>query len=59
MIEIWLFQVMKVVSNSNDHVMALGSQFSVKADSHLVSMQNDNGTYHTQAINIQNKPRKS
>ena len=51
-------QVMKVINNSNDHVMALGANFSVDADSHLVCIQNEDGNYQTQAINIQNKPRK-
>lgn len=50
--------IMKVVSNSNEHVMALGASFSLQADSHLVCIQNDDGNYQTQAINIQNKPRK-
>ena len=49
---------MKVVSNSNEHVMAVGACFSTDADSHLVCIQNDDGNYQTQAINIQNKPRK-
>ena len=49
---------MKVVSNSNEHVMAMGASFSLLADSHLVCIQNDDGNYQTQAINIQNKPRK-
>ncbi len=49
---------MKVVTNSNEHVMALGANFSMDADSHLVCIQNDDGNYQTQAINIQNKPRK-
>lgn len=52
------FQLMKVVSNSNEHVMAMGASFSLQADSHLVCIQNDDGNYQTQAINIQNKPRK-
>ncbi len=38
--------------------MALGANFSMEADSHLVCIQNDDGNYQTQAINIQNKPRK-
>ncbi len=50
---------MKVLNNSNDHVMALGSNFSMEADSHLVCIQKEDGNYMTQAINIQNKPRKS
>lgn len=51
-------QLMKVVENSNEHVMAIGACFSTEADSHLVCIQNDDGNYQTQAINIQNKPRK-
>ncbi|XP_076462589.1 uncharacterized protein LOC143294953 isoform X2 [Babylonia areolata] len=50
--------VMKVVSSSNEHVMALGASFSLEADSHLVCIQNEDGNYQTQAINIQNKPRQ-
>ena len=53
-----MFQLMKVVNNSNEHVMAIGATFSMEADSHLVCIQNDDGNYQTQAINIQNKPRK-
>lgn len=49
---------MKVVSGSNEHVMALGASFSMEADSHLVCIQNEEGNYQTQAINIQNKPRQ-
>ena len=37
--------------------MAMGANFSLKADSHLVCMQSEQG-YKTQAINIQNQPRK-
>lgn len=51
-------QVMKVVRNSNEHVMALGSSFSSVADSHLVCIQSEDGNYQTQAINIQNKQRQ-
>ncbi|XP_071117294.1 zinc finger FYVE domain-containing protein 16-like isoform X1 [Haliotis cracherodii] len=51
-------ELMKMVNSSNEHVMALGSSFSADADSHLVCIQNDEGNYQTQAINIQNKPRK-
>ena len=49
---------MKVLDNSNDNVMALGANFNISADSHLVCIQNDDGNYQTQAINIQDKPRK-
>ncbi|XP_041359880.1 zinc finger FYVE domain-containing protein 16-like isoform X2 [Gigantopelta aegis] len=51
-------ELMKMVNGSNEHVMALGASFSPDADSHLVCIQNDEGNYQTQAINIQNKPRK-
>ena len=37
--------------------MALGANFSLQADSHLVCIQSEQG-YNTQAINIQNQPRK-
>lgn len=54
-------QVIKGLNNSNDHVLAFASNFSIQADSHLVCMQSNSdveSTYQTQAINIQNKPRK-
>lgn len=51
-------EVMKVVNDSNEHVMAMGAGFSTEADSHLVCLQNEEGNYQTQAINIQNKPRQ-
>jgi len=49
---------MKVLNNSDDHVVAFGASFSTAADSHLVCLQNDDGQYQTQAINIQNRPRR-
>ncbi|KAG1662248.1 Zinc finger FYVE domain-containing protein 9 [Nymphon striatum] len=51
-------EVMKVLSNSNEHVLALSCNFNTEADSHLVCIQNEEGHYETQAINIQNKARK-
>lgn len=55
---LWLnLQLMKVLNNSDDHVVAFGAVFSTAADSHLVCLQNDDGQYQTQAINIQNRPR--
>ncbi|PNF19407.1 Zinc finger FYVE domain-containing protein 9 [Cryptotermes secundus] len=52
-------QVTRALNNSNDHVLALASNFSFSADSHLVCIQsNRDESYHTQAINIHNKPRK-
>jgi len=50
--------MMKVLNNSDDHVVAFGASFSMLADSHLVCLQNDDGQYQTQAINIQNRPRR-
>lgn len=49
---------MKVLNSANDHVLALGADFCVLADSHLVCIQSEDGNYQTQAINIQNKPCK-
>lgn len=50
-------QVVKILNATDEHVMALGANFSLQADSHLVCMQNEQG-YKTQAINIQNQARK-
>ncbi|KAG0722476.1 Zinc finger FYVE domain-containing protein 9 [Chionoecetes opilio] len=52
-------QVTKALSNSNDHVLALGANFSPQADSHLVTIENDDGHYSTQAINIHSRPRRA
>ena len=61
-------QIQRALQNSNDPVLALGSNFSSNADSHLVAVQRDedtpsrnpmnNSDYETQAINIANKSRK-
>jgi len=61
-------QIQRALQNSNDPVLALGSNFSSSADSHLVAVQRDedtpsrnpmnNSDYETQAINIANKSRK-
>ena len=68
---------MKALNTSNETVLALGANFSLSADSHLVAMQvekdtilalsysfylhpahqGEDGSYQTQAINIQNKER--
>lgn len=50
-------EVVKILNATDEHVMALGANFSLEADSHLVCMQNEQG-YKTQAINIQNQARK-
>lgn len=53
---------MKSINNSSDHILAFAGNFSSKADSHLVCIQdvhsNSENSYSTHAINIQNKPRK-
>ena len=52
-------KVHKVLQNSNEHVLAFGANFSLRADSHLVCMQNDvDGQYQTQSINIEGAARK-
>lgn len=54
-------EVVRALNNSNDSVLAFGANLSLAADSHLVCMQStedENTSYHTQAINIHNKPRK-
>lgn len=45
--------VQKVLNNSNEHVLAFGANLNLKADSHLVCMQNQDGQYQTQAIHIE------
>ncbi|KAM6230934.1 zinc finger FYVE domain-containing protein 16 isoform 2-T3 [Porphyrio hochstetteri] len=51
-------EVMKVVNSSNEHVISIGASFNTKADSHLVCVQNKQGTYDTQAISATGHPRK-
>ena len=47
--------MLKALNTSNETVLALGANFSVSADSHLVTIQQEDGSYQTQAINICNK----
>ena len=49
--------MLKALNTSNETVLALGATFSVSADSHLVTIQQEDGAYQTQAINICNKVR--
>lgn len=51
-------KVVKALNSGIDHVLALAASFSAEADSHLVCIQNDDGNYQTQAINIKDKPRR-
>lgn len=57
-------QVIRAINFSSDHILAMGGNFSKKADGHLVCIQNTESgdsemySYSTQAINIQGQPRK-
>uniref|UniRef100_A0A8C5D696 Zinc finger FYVE domain-containing protein 9-like n=1 Tax=Gouania willdenowi TaxID=441366 RepID=A0A8C5D696_GOUWI len=51
-------ELMKSLSKSNEHVLAVGACFNETADSHLICVQADDGQYQTQAISIHNQPRK-
>ncbi|XP_048581610.1 zinc finger FYVE domain-containing protein 9 [Nematostella vectensis] len=50
-------EIVKALNAAEEHMFALGANFSKEADSHLVCIQ-DGEMYKTQAINIQNKARK-
>ncbi|XP_072372269.1 zinc finger FYVE domain-containing protein 16 isoform X2 [Scyliorhinus torazame] len=51
-------EIMKVVTSSNEHVITMGTCFSLDADSHLVCIQNDDKNYQTQANTIAGKSRE-
>ncbi|XP_047443867.1 zinc finger FYVE domain-containing protein 9 [Mugil cephalus] len=51
-------ELMKALTKSNEHVLAIGACFNETADSHLICVQADDGQYQTQAISIHNQPRK-
>ncbi|XP_029988672.1 zinc finger FYVE domain-containing protein 9 isoform X2 [Sphaeramia orbicularis] len=51
-------ELMKALTKSNEHVLAIGACFNETADSHLICVQGDDGQYQTQAISIHNQPRK-
>lgn len=55
-------KVCKVLSTSNEHVLAFGGNFSLKADSHLACVQHDsedvNRQYQTQVISYDGSPQK-
>ncbi|XP_064413195.1 zinc finger FYVE domain-containing protein 16 isoform X2 [Latimeria chalumnae] len=50
--------IMKLINSSNEHVISMGASFSSEVDSHLVCVQNDEGTYQTQACSVTGKTRK-
>ncbi|XP_072923516.1 zinc finger FYVE domain-containing protein 16 isoform X2 [Hemitrygon akajei] len=51
-------EVMKVVTSSNEHVVAMATSFSSDADSHLVCIQNEDKNYQTHANTVAGKTRK-
>lgn len=55
-------KVCKVLSISNEHVLAFGGNFSLKADSHFVCVQNEDGDvhsrYHNKLIHFPDSPKK-
>uniref|UniRef100_A0A3P9HWI4 Zinc finger, FYVE domain containing 9b n=1 Tax=Oryzias latipes TaxID=8090 RepID=A0A3P9HWI4_ORYLA len=51
-------ELLKAISKSNEHVLALGACFNETADSHLICVQTEDRQYQTQAISIHNQPRK-
>uniref|UniRef100_A0AAR2LM19 FYVE-type domain-containing protein n=1 Tax=Pygocentrus nattereri TaxID=42514 RepID=A0AAR2LM19_PYGNA len=51
-------EMLKVMNSSNEHVISVGACFSTEADSHLVCIQNEDGSYQTQANSIQGKARR-
>ncbi|KAK7888909.1 hypothetical protein WMY93_024469 [Mugilogobius chulae] len=51
-------EMMRALTKSNEHVLAIGACLNEGADSHLICVQGDDGQYQTQAISIHNQPRK-
>ncbi|KAM8961415.1 zinc finger FYVE domain-containing protein 16 [Pelodytes ibericus] len=51
-------EILKVIHASNEHVISIGSSFSLEADSHLVCVQNSDGVYQTQANSAAGKTRQ-
>ncbi|XP_001920918.3 zinc finger FYVE domain-containing protein 16 isoform X2 [Danio rerio] len=51
-------EMLKVVNSSNEHVISFGACFSTEADSHLVCIQNEDGSYQTSANSIPGKTRR-
>lgn len=48
---------MKVVGASQECVVAFGASFSTQADSHIVCMQNPDGSYASRTMNIRDQQR--
>ncbi|KAL2087678.1 hypothetical protein ACEWY4_016506 [Coilia grayii] len=51
-------EMLKVVNSSNEHVISVGACFSTEADSHLVCVQNEEGSYQTKANSMLGKTRR-
>ncbi|KAM9761504.1 zinc finger FYVE domain-containing protein 9 [Menidia menidia] len=51
-------ELMRAVSRSSDHLLAVGACFNAAADSHLICVQTEDGQYQTQAISIHSQPRR-
>ncbi|XP_037121993.1 zinc finger FYVE domain-containing protein 16 isoform X3 [Syngnathus acus] len=50
-------QMQRVLSGANEHVITVGATLSLRADSHLVCFQNEDGGYRTQAASVPGKTR--
>ncbi|KAM9794292.1 zinc finger FYVE domain-containing protein 16 isoform 4-T5 [Syngnathus typhle] len=50
-------QMQRVLSGANEHVITVGATLSLRADSHLVCFQNEDGSYRTQAASVPGKTR--
>lgn len=48
---------MKVVGASQECVVAFGASFSTLADSHIVCIQNEDGSYTSRTMNIRDQQR--
>ncbi|KAK3532972.1 hypothetical protein QTP70_006214 [Hemibagrus guttatus] len=52
-------ELLKVLSKSNEKLLAMGACFNERADSHLICVQTADGQYQTQAISIHSQPRRN
>jgi len=48
---------MKVVGASQECVISFGASFSMHADSHIVCIQNSDGSYSSRTMNIRDQQR--
>ncbi|XP_028966343.1 zinc finger FYVE domain-containing protein 9 [Galendromus occidentalis] len=52
------YDLMMKASTTNENILAIGSNFSSAADSHLVCIQGEDGSFQSQTINIASLPVK-